>query len=112
MSAEEDAVAGLLGLLKPSNEFETKACEPGEERNGVMKQDCHRIHTSSPKYKRLDEYPRRGTGRIHSDKPNSKLKARRGKRKDHLIVEHKYPVPPRIIQKCYVPKTYVDQYVV
>jgi len=44
---------------------------------------------------------------VDDSKPKA-TKKKRKKRKSHKLIEHNYPVPPRVIQICKVPKTHVN----
>jgi len=103
-SDDEDAAATLLGL-KPAPEDDKKKDHRGPPKKRKVDERSRREHIAH----RDPQQPPSS-----DDEPASKPKAtkkKRKKRKSHAAVEHNYPIPPRVVQICKVPKTHVNQYV-
>jgi hypothetical protein len=124
MSEEMSAVAALLGMT--SNSSHTDASQgskrPADELGGNEDanggEECDKAASKTAKSsKRAKSASTAGAAATATTKgqgsPGEEGKGKTGgrrTRKSRMSDEmHKYPVPPKIIQVCKVPKTHVDQ---
>ena len=96
-SDEEDAAEALLGLKPHDGEGNER-----EERKGPgKKRPRHEDHAWGADHQHDEEEEPDG-------KPSKPIKKKRKNRKSRAV-EHRFPVPPRVVQVCKVPKSHVNQ---
>jgi len=105
---EEDAAAALLGLIQPSDRSSHDGSTADRHRAPKKRKVVH--GSARPPHPERDaDQQQPGDDKEPEHSKPKVVKKKRKKRKIHGNVEHNYPVPPRVIQVCKVPKTHVNQ---
>jgi hypothetical protein len=110
MSEEMNAVVALLGMTYKSGlSDKTTSAKRTVEEGPITHESNYGDNSSSPSTKRQKS----GVSNNHmqSSTGESKIKTggRRGRKAKVEEEVHQYPVPPRVVQVCKVPKTHIDQ---